>query len=120
MDGEISGPELKEALGSTDLLIVDIRAPSQFEQRHIEGSVNVPMSELPQQIDRVSDADHVVTVCPHGQASIRAARLIQSFEGFEGRVESLSGGLAGWDGPVGGQAAESDQDRTQKSQDTPF
>ena len=98
MDGEISGEELAEAIedGEDEPVIVDIREPRAFEREHIPGSVNVPFSRLSQEVDRVSDADHVVTVCPHGKASVQAARLIGSFEEFSGRVDSLEPGIEGW------------------------
>jgi rhodanese-related sulfurtransferase len=101
MDGEISPDELAAALDSDNPpTVVDIREPRAFEAEHIPDSVNVPFSQLTARIEQVADADHVVTVCPHGKASVKAARLITSFEGFEGRVESLETGLTGWDGPL--------------------
>lgn len=116
MDGEISGPELETKLDSDEKpLIVDIRNQRQFERLRIPDSVNIPLSELPQRVEQIRDADHVVTVCPHGKASVKAARLITSFEGFDGVVESLSCGLSGWDGPVEGEDMASEE-----SQDAPF
>jgi len=101
MDGEISPGRLAEELDTEDgPLVVDIRHPREFERERIPGSINLPLSRLPQEVDRLDDADHVVTVCPHGKASVRAARLISAFEGFDGRVESLQSGLTGWDGPM--------------------
>jgi len=97
MDGEITAEELKELLDSGDApRIVDIRSPGQFRRGHIPNSTNVPFAELTGRIEELSDADRVVTVCPHGQASVQAARLINSFEGFEGRVDSLKPGIEGW------------------------
>jgi len=111
MDGEISPEQLAGKLENDDEpLVVDIRSPREFEREHIPGSVNLPLSQLPQTVGQVSDAEHVVTVCPHGKASIKAARLITSFEEFDGRVESLESGLTGWDGPV---------DSAQDSEDSP-
>lgn len=116
MDGEISGPELEGELDSDDRpLVVDIRNARQFERLRIPDSVNIPLAELPQRVETIRGADHVVTVCPHGQASVKAARLITSFEGFDGTVESLSCGLSGWDGPVEGEDFV-----TEESQDAPF
>jgi rhodanese-related sulfurtransferase len=101
MDGEIEPDRLETELDDgDDPLVVDIRNPPAFRQGHIPDSVNVPLSQLTQEVDAVTDADHVVTVCPHGQASVKAARLIASYEGFEGRVDSLAGGLTSWDGPI--------------------
>jgi len=119
MDGEISSEKLAEALESDEKpLVVDIRSATAFERGHVPGSVNVPMSQLPREVDRVADADHVVTVCPHGQASVQAARLITSFEGFDGRVESLAGGLDAWDGPL--EREELTVSEGGESSDAPF
>jgi rhodanese-related sulfurtransferase len=97
MDGEITAEELRALLDSpAPPRIVDIRAPAQFRRGHIPGSENIPFAELTARIEEFSDADRVVTVCPHGQASVQAARLIGSFEGFDGRVESLEPGIEGW------------------------
>ena len=116
MDGEISGPELEAKLENGDSpLIIDIRNKRQFDQHRIPGAVNVPLAQLPQRVETVRDAEHVVTVCPHGKASVKAARLVTSFEGFSGTVESLSCGFSGWDGPVEGRDIASEQ-----SQDAPF
>jgi len=102
MDGEIEPTELSERLGDdTDRRIVDIRNPTSFDRGHIPGSENLPLGSLPDRVDELADADHVVTVCPHGKASLRAARLIGSFEGTtDATVESLAGGLEAWDGPL--------------------
>ena len=106
MDGEITAPELERALADAEPLVVDIRDPASFARGHITDSVNIPLARLPTEIPRVADADHVVTVCPHGKASVRAARLIASFDGFDGRVESLACGLEGWDGPTDTDSAD--------------
>ena len=101
MDGEIEPDRLERKLdGDDDPLIVDIRSPPAFQHGHIPDSVNVPLSQLTREVDAVTGADHVVTVCPHGISSVKAARLIASYEGFDGQVDSLEGGLTAWDGPI--------------------
>lgn len=101
MDGEISHDELEQALDSDETpVIVDIRNPPAFERKHIPGSLNIPFNALPREVEQLRDEDHVVTVCPHGKASVQAAQLITSFEGFDGRVESLEEGISAWEGPL--------------------
>ena len=94
--------------------IVDIRSPGEFARGHIPGSENVPFGELPNRVEEFAGADHIVTVCPHGKASVQAARLIGSYEGTaDARVESMAGGLDAWGGDLevepedGGEAPES-------------
>jgi rhodanese-related sulfurtransferase len=110
MDGEITPDRLASALEDGDPpVIVDIRRPAEFRRGHIPGSENLPLGSLTGEVGVVDGADHVVTVCPHGQASIKAARLIAAYGGFDGRVESLAGGLEAWTGPLAhGEAADGD------------
>jgi len=101
MDGEIDGETLTELLADgAPVTVVDIRRPEPFARGHIPGSMNVPFGELPQRIDDIAAAERVVTVCPHGKASVKAARLVSSYGEFDGQVESLHGGLEAWDGPI--------------------
>jgi len=102
MDGEISTDEVAALLEGDDRpRIIDIRSPGEFARGHIPGSENVPFGELPDRIGEFADVDHVVTVCPHGKASVQAARLIGSYEGTaDARVESMAGGLEAWDGDL--------------------
>jgi rhodanese-related sulfurtransferase len=97
-DDEITPAELNDLLESgEEVRIVDIRSPAAFERGTIPGSENLPFGELPGRIDALAGADRVVTVCPHGEASLQAMRLIESYEGLEGAdVRSLAGGLDAW------------------------
>lgn len=107
MDDEISADELKQLLEEgNDVRLVDIRSPTAFEQGHIPGSENIPFAELPNRIEELDGADRVVTVCPIGESSVQAARLIQSYEGISGSVESLAEGLQGWEYDL--EAADAD------------
>jgi rhodanese-related sulfurtransferase len=121
MDGEIEPAELAERLDDeTDRRIVDIRSRAAFRRGHIPGSENVPFEELPDRVATLADADHVVTVCPHGKASVQAARLIGSFEGTaDATVESLAGGLEAWEGPLDNDAPETAADEGPEP-DAPF
>ncbi|TYL38297.1 rhodanese-like domain-containing protein [Natronococcus pandeyae] len=95
MDGEISTEEVKELLDDdADVRIVDIRDEHSFGHSHIPDSENLPFHELSGRIEELEDADRIVTVCPHGEASVQAARLIGSYEGTaDATVESMAGGL---------------------------
>lgn len=102
MDGELSADELEAILGDDGVRVVDIRQRAAFERGHIPGSENIPFDQLPGSVDRLDGADHVVTVCPHGQASQQAARLVASYEGIgdDARVDSLACGIEGWPGDL--------------------
>lgn len=101
MDGEITPTEVEALTERDDSCIVDIRSPEAFKRGHIPASENIPFAELPQRVEQLTEADRIITVCPHGKASIQAARLITSHEGTEdSRVESMEGGLEAWEGEI--------------------
>jgi len=89
-----------DADGDPDLRIVDVRSPAAFAEGAIPGSENVPFGRLPKSVEEFDGAGEVVTVCPHGEVSLGAARLIGAYGGVSGPVRSLAGGLAAWDGPI--------------------
>jgi len=100
MDGEIGNEELRALVESEGARVVDIRSPAAFRRGHIPGSENVPFPSLVDDVEAFEGDERVVTVCPKGESSVQAARLIASYEGFDGRVESFEPGLSGWDGPL--------------------
>lgn len=118
MDGEISPDRVAELLeDDADLEIVDIRQPVEFEAEHIPGSLNVPLSRLAREVDRIEPADRIVTVCPRGEASVQAARLIAAYEGMDDAVvESMAGGLDAWDGPLETKV-DADEERARVGRD---
>ncbi|MBZ6494487.1 rhodanese-like domain-containing protein [Natrinema longum] len=121
MDGEISTDEVKELLeADADVRIVDIRDERNFEHSHIPGSENIPFHELTERIEELEDDDHIVTVCPHGKASVQAAQLIGSYEGTaDARVESMAGGLDKY-GMKFGLVREAEDEDEPAGRESPF
>lgn len=117
MDGEVTPADVEGLLADgDDVRVVDIRSPAAFERGHIPGSENVPFQQLPDRVEGLSDAERIVTVCPHGKASVQAARLIKSFEGTaDATVESMAGGLSEWEGDLETDAPEREADEGPQS-----
>lgn len=100
MVDELSPDDVEAKLEADEVQVVDIRPPSQFERGHIPGAINIPMGELPRQVDEVDWGDQIVCTCPIGKSSIQAAKLIESYEGVDesAHVASMEGGYREWDG----------------------
>jgi rhodanese-related sulfurtransferase len=107
---EVPPGEVEAKLDEDGVQVVDIRPPGAFEQGHIPGATNIPMSELPRRVDDYEWKDEVVVVCPVGQSSVQAARLIRSFEGVDEdtTVASMRGGYQQWESDLesGPESAE--------------
>ncbi len=81
MDGEIPATELASALDDEEPLVVESDSLGRSGASGFPGA-NIPLSALPAQIERLTGATHVVTVCPHGggecPTQARPARLHRS------------------------------------------
>jgi glyoxylase-like metal-dependent hydrolase (beta-lactamase superfamily II)/rhodanese-related sulfurtransferase len=92
----ITAGSLKEQLKiSQPPLVVDVRAPGEWQASHIEQAVNLPLSRLPQELERVPGDRPVVVYCASGyRSSIAASVLCRA--GRTG-VTDLVGGLSAWE-----------------------
>jgi rhodanese-related sulfurtransferase len=97
---EINAAELNERLADgEEIQVIDIRPRSQFEREHIPGAENVPFTEFAGRVDEIDWADEVVVVCPKGESSLQAARLLESYEGIDDDtvVANMVDGYRGWE-----------------------
>ncbi|MGZ4789345.1 MAG: rhodanese-like domain-containing protein [Terriglobales bacterium] len=96
MDFEITPEELKQKLDDgTDLTVLDVREPWEYDAAHIDGSKLIPMDQIPARVNQELDPeDHIVVICHHGIRSANVTAWMQQ-QGFE-RVQSLRGGIDRW------------------------
>lgn len=97
--------DLEEKLEQqSDLILLDVREPSEFETLHIEGSMNVPRGVLESACDWDYDETEpelaggrereIIVICRSGNRSVLAAQTMQRM-GFK-NVASLKTGIRGW------------------------
>lgn len=92
---EIAPADLDRWLGAgTEVLVVDVREPWEWEIARIPGSVLVPLSSLEDRLGDLARDRPIVTVCHTGVRSQLALRLLRA-SGFE-TVHSLTGGVDAW------------------------
>jgi rhodanese-related sulfurtransferase len=92
---EITPRELKDLLARNDkVLLVDVREPWEYEPTHIEGSVLIPLGQIPSNLPRLENAEQLVLFCHHGMRSLDAAAWLRT-QGVEG-AKSMSGGIERW------------------------
>ncbi len=88
----ITFPELKSKLYARDQVkVIDVREISEYRDGHIEGSVLIPLSELPYRTHEIRADEEVVVVCRSGNRSSQACDVLRQ-RGFT-NVRSLVGGL---------------------------
>ena len=76
------------------LTILDVREPWEVAICAIAGSINVPLSSLPQNLSRLPAEGPLVVVCHHGMRSMQAVVWLRQ-NGFE-NATNLQGGIDAW------------------------
>ncbi|HEY1159355.1 MAG TPA: rhodanese-like domain-containing protein [Terracidiphilus sp.] len=92
---EISPAEAAALLGDGKARLIDVREPWEFATARIEGSVEMPMGDVPGRAHQELDPDErLVVVCHHGMRSMSATVWLRD-QGFE-QAQSLRGGIDAW------------------------
>jgi glyoxylase-like metal-dependent hydrolase (beta-lactamase superfamily II)/rhodanese-related sulfurtransferase len=76
-------------------LVIDVRTPREREQKHIEGSLSVPLNRLADHLESLPKDRHLLVYCAGGYRSSVAASLLQR-SGFPS-VAEIAGGFAAWE-----------------------
>lgn len=94
-DIEIDPSEVHQMLARGDqFFLVDVREPWEHESARIEGSVLIPMREIPGNLTRLAGAEPLVLYCHHGIRSLDAAAWLRS-QGVTS-ARSMTGGIDRW------------------------
>ena len=76
-------------------LAVDVRAPREREQKHIGGSLSIPLNHLVQNMEALPKNRPLLVYCAGGYRSSIAASLLKA-SGFDSVCE-IAGGIAAWE-----------------------
>ena len=92
---EINCHTLNELLKANEnIQIIDVREPQEYQEAHIEGSILIPLSQIPQQIKTLDTQKRYVLQCRKGGRSASATAYMMA-QGFT-QVENLVGGIEAW------------------------
>ncbi len=92
----LSAPFAAELLSSSEApLMIDVRTPGERGQKHIGGSMGIPLNHLVENLERLPRDRSLLVYCAGGYRSSIAASLLQR-GGFR-RVNEIAGGIAGWE-----------------------
>ena len=93
---EMTAIELNSYIQSAQpsLRLLDVREPWEYEKCHLEGSLLVPMRQIPNAINEFNPEEEIVIICHHGIRS-RSVAMYLAHQQFS-RVINLSGGIDEW------------------------
>ncbi|KAF0818421.1 MULTISPECIES: rhodanese-like domain-containing protein [unclassified Cytobacillus] len=78
--------------------LIDVREPNEFENGHILGARNIPLSQMKMRMKELRPDKPVYLYCQSGMRSARAAQFLHR-KGYKD-LSHLQGGFKKWSGKV--------------------
>ena len=91
---QMSVEELRAAVTRGGVRLVDVRSSREWRAGHIDGSINIPVGEIPARARELPDDALIATICEGGYRSSLAASLL-AHEGVS-RLFNVVGGMAAY------------------------
>ena len=87
--------QLKKEIDRGDpIVLLDVRDKWEFDLCHIDGSINISLSEISDRKDDLDIKPRTIVICHHGMRSTMASEYLVT-EGFE-KIVNLEGGINAW------------------------
>ena len=92
---EISAADAAALLKENSARLVDVREPWEFAKTSVQGSLLMPMGEVPARANQELDPDErLLVLCHHGVRSLNVTVWMRN-QGFE-NAQSVRGGIDAW------------------------
>jgi rhodanese-related sulfurtransferase len=95
LDYEVSPAEAAVLHRDNKARLLDVREPWEVTMAHIDGSLTIPMGDIPARAQQELDPDErIVVFCHAGVRSMNVTVWLRN-QGFE-QVQSMRGGIDAW------------------------
>jgi rhodanese-related sulfurtransferase len=97
---QITTEELATLLQEKDdnMVFIDVREPYEYNEGHIAGMINMPLSTLDQTYEELSKKKEIIIICRSGNRSMKAANKLKDY-GYT-KLVNVQGGVSSWKGEL--------------------
>ena len=98
--GELNLPDtvdvntVAEIMNRDDVVLIDVREQSEYDEAHIPGVTLIPLGTVPQNLDKIPKDKTVIVTCRSGNRSGQATDFLRE-NGFD-NVHNMDGGINAW------------------------
>lgn len=75
--GGSSNDENLEIVINKGAFLVDVRSPGEFAEGNVKGSVNIPLDQVQNQLEKFKDKENIVVFCRSGNRSGQAKSILE-------------------------------------------
>jgi len=91
----LSAENLQDMIaGDFDFVLLDVRAPLEYEDNHINGAINIPVADLRTRYNELNRDKTTVLICSTGNRSSVGASILEQ-HGFKD-LYNIAGGMTGY------------------------
>lgn len=80
--------------GSEKFILIDVRAPLEFEDGHIDGAINIPVADLRDRHTELKKENAMIEICSSGNRSSLGVSILRQ-HGFK-NLYNVAGGMTGY------------------------
>ena len=92
---QCSVQELQERLQNNEnLVLLDVREANEYAFAHIQGSLHIPLRQIPERIQELNTEQDIAVLCHHGIRSQQACLFLEQY-GFN-HLYNVVGGIDAW------------------------
>ena len=93
--GDVSVSEAYDLIqNEPGLVVLDVRTQTEYDEGHIEGAILIPVAELPDRLNELSEDDVLLVYCRTGNRSGTAMAILGE-NGFS-KVYHMHEGISTW------------------------
>ena len=93
--GDVTVEQAKQLIEEkSNLVILDVRTVSEYDDSHIEGALNIPVQEIEGRLDELAKNDEILVYCRTGNRSFTAIEIMNA-EGFT-KIYHMNHGITAW------------------------
>ena len=93
--GDVSVSEAWDLIqNEPEMVILDVRTQSEYEEAHIEGAINIPVEEIADRLNELSANDVILVYCRTGNRSGTAVGIMEE-NGFS-KIYHMHEGISTW------------------------
>jgi len=90
----VDAKTVSELMTQDNVVVLDVREPSEYAEGHIPGVALIPMGQVPDRLNEIPKDQTVIVTCRSGNRSSQITEYLRG-QGYT-NVHNMEGGILSW------------------------